>query len=129
MSTIHSSWTLLGRRSLLIAGTARFSTVRSIAYIRQGSASTPSPIHSRSPPRAPAGARTAPLGPPGRGPRGGPPPGGRRPRAPPAAGGSLGPSFPLLLPLEIAPEPVEPALPAAPVCLDPLRSVVQLPGS
>jgi hypothetical protein len=30
MSTIQSSWVLLGARSRLIAGTARFRTVRSI---------------------------------------------------------------------------------------------------
>src|SRR5438445_72347 len=36
MSTIHSSCVLLGRRSWLRCGTARFSTVRSIAYSRHG---------------------------------------------------------------------------------------------
>ena len=30
MSTIHNSWELLGFRSALMCGTARFSTVRSI---------------------------------------------------------------------------------------------------
>src|SRR5919202_5937382 len=49
MSTIHSSWALLGRRSALSRGTARFSTVRSMAYSRQGRASTASPVHSRRP--------------------------------------------------------------------------------
>src|SRR5437762_9006937 len=57
MSVIHSSWALLGWRSSLRAGTARCSTVRSIAYSRQASASTASPIHSRRPARvAPCGA-------------------------------------------------------------------------
>src|SRR5215211_679738 len=51
MSVIHSSWALLGWRSSLRAGTARCSTVRSIAYSRQASASTASPIHSRRPAR------------------------------------------------------------------------------
>src|SRR5512132_1855274 len=46
---IHNSWALLGRRSALIAGTARCSTVRSITYSRAPSASTASPIHSRRP--------------------------------------------------------------------------------
>src|SRR5215472_12562014 len=49
MSVIHSSWVLLGRRSSLMAGTARCSTVRSIAYSRAASASTASPVHSRRP--------------------------------------------------------------------------------
>src|SRR5262247_1376681 len=49
MSTIHSSWTLLGCRSLVNAGTARFNTVRSIAYSKHGRARTPSAIHSRRP--------------------------------------------------------------------------------
>src|SRR6266511_1510643 len=53
MSTIHSSWALLGRRSALRWGTARLSTVRSIEYSRQGSVSTASPIHSRGPARRP----------------------------------------------------------------------------
>src|ERR1051326_8590825 len=51
MSTIHSSWVLLGRRSALICGTARFSTVRSIAYSRHGRASTARPVHSLRPAR------------------------------------------------------------------------------
>jgi hypothetical protein len=50
MSTIHSSW-LLGRRSALRCGTARYSTVRSMAYSRHGRASTASPTHSRRPAR------------------------------------------------------------------------------
>src|SRR5262252_10269663 len=49
MSVIHSSWVLLGRRSLLMAGTARYSTVRSIEYSTAASASTASPVHSRRP--------------------------------------------------------------------------------
>src|SRR6266536_459816 len=49
MSTIHRSWVLLGCRSALRCGTARFSTVRSMAYSRQGRAITASPIHSRRP--------------------------------------------------------------------------------
>src|SRR5262249_5530551 len=51
MSVIHSSWVLLGRRSLLMAGTARCSTVKSIEYSTAASASTASPIHSRRPAR------------------------------------------------------------------------------
>src|SRR5919197_4279820 len=47
MSVIHSSCELLGARSALIAGTARYRTVTSIAMSRQGSASTAKPIHSR----------------------------------------------------------------------------------
>ncbi len=47
MSTIHSSSELLGLRSALRCGTARFSTVRSIEYSRHGSAMTARPIHSR----------------------------------------------------------------------------------
>jgi hypothetical protein len=49
MSMIHSSWALVGRRSVLMAGTAKYSTVRSITYRTQASASTASPIHSRRP--------------------------------------------------------------------------------
>src|SRR5215469_9273658 len=49
MSVIHSSWVLLGRRSSLMAGTARCSTVRSMAYSTAASASTASPVHSRRP--------------------------------------------------------------------------------
>jgi hypothetical protein len=49
MSVIHSSWELLGARSLLSSGTARYSTVTSIEMSRVGSASTASPIHSRRP--------------------------------------------------------------------------------
>src|SRR5215207_8434542 len=55
MSVIHSSWALLGCRSALRAGTARCSTVRSMAYSRQARASTASPIHSRRPARVAAG--------------------------------------------------------------------------
>ncbi len=51
MSTIHSSSVLLGCRSWLISGTARFSTVRSIAYSRHGIVSTARLIHSRRPAR------------------------------------------------------------------------------
>src|SRR6266704_5898123 len=51
MSVIHSSWVLLGRRSALSDGTARCSTVRSIAEGRAASASTASPVHSRRPAR------------------------------------------------------------------------------
>src|SRR6266566_3948601 len=51
MSTIHSSSVLLGRRSWLRCGTARFSTVRSIAYSRHGRVSTARLIHSRRPAR------------------------------------------------------------------------------
>jgi hypothetical protein len=46
-STIHSNCVLLGCRLALSDGTARFSTVRSIAYTTQGSARTARPIHSR----------------------------------------------------------------------------------
>src|SRR5215813_12219572 len=49
MSTIHSSWVLLGCRSWLRCGTARFRTVRSIAYRRHGRVSTARLIHSRRP--------------------------------------------------------------------------------
>src|SRR6266536_1621375 len=67
MSVIHSSWVLLGRRSWLIAGTARCSTVRSMAYSRQARASTASPIHSRRPAGpgalAPPGGEAPPDGP------------------------------------------------------------------
>src|SRR3712207_6435525 len=48
---IQSSSTLLGRRSLLIAGTARCRTVRSITYTRQASVRTATPSHSRRPAR------------------------------------------------------------------------------
>src|SRR5690348_1511167 len=51
MSTIHSSSVLLGRRSWLRCGTARFSTVRSIAYSRHGRVRTARLIHSRRPAR------------------------------------------------------------------------------
>ncbi len=47
MSTIHRSCELLGLRSSLICGTARFSTVRSMEYRTQGNAITASPIQSR----------------------------------------------------------------------------------
>src|SRR5205823_3453642 len=47
MSRIHRSWALLGLRSALRCGTARFSTVRSIAYSTHGSVITARPIHSR----------------------------------------------------------------------------------
>ena len=46
---IQSSWTLVGCRSSESDGTARCSTVRSIAYTTHASASTASPIHSRRP--------------------------------------------------------------------------------
>src|SRR4051812_31270019 len=51
MSTIHRSCVLVGRRSALSSGTARFSTVRSMEYRRHGSASTARPIHCRRPAR------------------------------------------------------------------------------
>src|SRR6266516_2737491 len=51
MSTIHSSSVLVGRRSWLRCGTARFSTVRSIAYSRHGRVSTARLTHSRRPAR------------------------------------------------------------------------------
>src|SRR5215469_14504143 len=51
MSTIHSSWVPVGRRLALRCGTARFSTVRSIAYSRHGTVSTATPAHSRRPAR------------------------------------------------------------------------------
>src|SRR4029453_8579792 len=51
MSMIQSSWALLGWRSSLIAGTARWRTVRSITYSRQARARTLRPIHSRRPAR------------------------------------------------------------------------------
>src|SRR5215213_7883706 len=47
MSTIHRSCVLLGFKSTVRWGTARFSTVRSIEYSAQGRASTASPIQSR----------------------------------------------------------------------------------
>src|SRR5262245_40269656 len=47
MSMIHRSCVLVGRSSVLSDGTARFRTVRSIEYNRQGSASTARPSHSR----------------------------------------------------------------------------------
>ena len=47
MSTIHSKVALLGFRSSLIRGSASSSTVRSIAYSRQGSAITARPSQSR----------------------------------------------------------------------------------
>ena len=47
MSTIQSICVLLGRRSAVRCGTARFRTFRSIESIRHGSASTTRPIHSR----------------------------------------------------------------------------------
>jgi hypothetical protein len=51
MSTIQSSWALVGFRSALSDGTARCRTVRSIAYTTHAIASTPSPTHSRRPAR------------------------------------------------------------------------------
>ena len=47
MSTIQSSSVLLGRRSALMRGSARFSTVRSIDTRNVGSPSTARPSHSR----------------------------------------------------------------------------------
>src|ERR671910_2521936 len=47
MSMIHRSCALVGRRSSLISGTARCSTVRSITYSTHARAITPSPIQSR----------------------------------------------------------------------------------
>src|SRR5512132_3863537 len=49
MSVIHNSWALDGCSSALSDGTARCSTVRSIAYSTHARASTASPIHSRRP--------------------------------------------------------------------------------
>jgi hypothetical protein len=49
MSTIQSIWALVGWRSAVRCGTARFSTVRSIEYSMHGRAMTASPIHSRLP--------------------------------------------------------------------------------
>src|SRR2546430_3276405 len=51
MSTIHSSCAPVGRRSALKAGSARFSTVRSMAYTTHGRASTAKPSHWRRPTR------------------------------------------------------------------------------
>src|SRR5580704_19291938 len=51
MSTIHSSSVLVGRRSWLRCGTARLSTVRSIAYSRHGRERTARLVHSRRPAR------------------------------------------------------------------------------
>src|SRR5215213_2497913 len=51
MSMIQRSSTLVGRRSRLIAGTARCRTVRSMTYSRQASVRTPRPTHSRRPAR------------------------------------------------------------------------------
>src|SRR5919204_328799 len=47
MSMIHRSCALVGRRSALIFGIARWRTVRSIEYSRHGRASTARPSHSR----------------------------------------------------------------------------------
>src|SRR5918992_2688316 len=49
MSMIHSSWALLGRRSALMAGTARCRTVRSMTYSTHARAITARPIHSFRP--------------------------------------------------------------------------------
>src|SRR5262245_53287026 len=49
MSTIQRSWDALGASAAVSDGTARFSTVLSIARSRQGRTSTASPIHSRRP--------------------------------------------------------------------------------
>src|SRR5215470_14076206 len=51
MSTIQRSWDALGASAAVSDGTARFSTVLSIARSRQGRTSTASPIHSRRPAR------------------------------------------------------------------------------
>src|SRR5262245_1596606 len=47
MSTIHRSCELDGRSCVLMAGSARLSTVKSIAYTTHGKAMTARPIHSR----------------------------------------------------------------------------------
>src|SRR5712664_3836570 len=47
MSRIHSCWMLLGDRSLVSCGSARFSTLKSTEINRIGSASTARPSHSR----------------------------------------------------------------------------------
>src|SRR5450755_966002 len=47
MSTIHNSCALLGFKSSLKRGIAKFKTVKSIVASMQGSASTASPIQSR----------------------------------------------------------------------------------
>jgi hypothetical protein len=49
MSMIHSSSALLGRRSALMAGTARCRTVRSMTYSTHARAITARPIHSLRP--------------------------------------------------------------------------------
>src|SRR5262245_25867380 len=51
MSMIQRSCALVGWSASLIAGTARWRTVRSITYSRQASARTARPIHSRRPAR------------------------------------------------------------------------------
>src|SRR6266567_8239041 len=56
MSVIHSSWVLLGRSSAPSRGSARKSTLKSIADSRVGKASTASPAHWR---RVAAGAFAA----------------------------------------------------------------------
>src|SRR6266545_6123260 len=58
MSVIHNSSALLGRSSALNDGTARCSTVRSIAYSRHASANTASPVHSRRPASGASGTAT-----------------------------------------------------------------------
>jgi hypothetical protein len=49
MSTIHSSWVLLARRSAPMAGSARLVTVSSKDASSAGSAKTAKPAHSRLP--------------------------------------------------------------------------------
>src|ERR687895_22047 len=49
MSMIHRSSALLGRRSALMAGTARCRTVRSMTYSTHARAITARPIHSLRP--------------------------------------------------------------------------------
>src|ERR671914_2154946 len=49
MSMIHRSSALLGRRSALMAGTARCKTVRSMTYSTHARAITARPIHSLRP--------------------------------------------------------------------------------
>ena len=49
MSKIHSCCVLLGSRSRLMNGTAKYSTETSIDTSSSGSSRTASPVHSRAP--------------------------------------------------------------------------------
>ncbi|GAA3067614.1 hypothetical protein GCM10010448_58780 [Streptomyces glomeratus] len=51
MSKIHSCWVLLGSRSALIAGIAKYRTETSIETSSSGSIRTPRAVHSRRPAR------------------------------------------------------------------------------